>query len=87
VREEIDTYIQDLSLLLVSTLQGNIYIPAALVVQNVCPNFADLFWGTEAIQVIVLDLEVLPDRDQYGECGGIGLIRIDPSISHTKGNG
>lgn len=79
-----ETHIQDLSLFLVGSLQSDVYVPAAFVVQNIGSDFANLFWRPIAVEIIVLNLEVFSDGDQDGERHRISLIRVDTSIAHAE---
>lgn len=58
------THIEDLALLHGSLCQRLVDQPTALVVQDVGPDFSNLFRRAVAVEVVVLDLEVLAHGDQ-----------------------
>ena len=67
-RNEKDTYIQDFTLLGIALCQRGIHTPTALVIQDIRADFPNLFRSARKIQPIVLDLEVLSQREQDGLC-------------------
>lgn len=63
-QERRHTHIEDLALLVRSLCQRLVDQPTALVVQDVGPDLANLFRRAVAIEVVVLDLEVLAHGDE-----------------------
>lgn len=81
------TYIENLPLLDSRILESNVNVPAALVVENVRSNLANLLGGTVAVEVVVLYLEVLAEGEEDVEGEVVrGLVR-HACHSHREGDG
>jgi hypothetical protein len=61
------THIKHLALLGRRKLQRRVDVPRALVVQDVGPDLANVLGEAVAVEVVVLDLEVLAEGDEDGE--------------------
>ena len=55
-------------------LDGGVYDPRTLVVDDVGPDFADLLWRAGKVEEVVLDLEVLAEREKDRACK---VVRFD----------
>ena len=60
--------IQDRTLGGIGTREGRVDAPRALVVHDVCTDLANLLWRPRIVEVVVLDLEVLAERDENVQC-------------------
>lgn len=63
-------------------LDGGVYDPRALVVHDVGPDFADLLWRAGKVKEVVLDLEVLAEREKNRACK---IVRFD-SARRARGD-
>lgn len=61
------THIKHLALLGRRKLERRVDVPRALVVQDVSPDLANVLGEAVAVEVVVLDLEVLAEGDEDGE--------------------
>jgi len=66
VEGKTSTHVEDLPLSRVCLLQRGIYAPTAFVVQNVGANLSDFDRAAIAVQIVILDLEVLSHGNENG---------------------
>lgn len=81
------THIEDLALLGRSDLERDVDVPAALVVEDVGTNLSYDGAVAVAIEDVVLDLEVLSERDEDVESCGVRFRVLDARHVHREGDG